>query len=125
MYGILRSIDCCSFNNFTVSDEWGNFNSPGSSGSSGKGDSGHANGFFREASFYEKLDKAERAHDRYGMGSGLGASDSYDSLADGMEYKLKKAAAYFEFDPLEVTREDYSFRPDVNFQSSMSYDPKV
>lgn len=74
-------------------------------------------------SFYRKLDKAEkRAHDGFGI-AGLGG-DGYNSLIDGMEYKLKKAATYFEFDPVEVVNEDYTFRPDVNFQSGMTYDTK-
>lgn len=86
-------------------------------------------------SFYRKLDRAEKAHDRSGMGSPFnmgnrpshmdGLDENYNSLVDGMDYKLKKAAAYFEFDPDEVTREDYAFRPDVNFGSGMTYDTKV
>ncbi|KAL8459528.1 hypothetical protein ACS0TY_036863 [Phlomoides rotata] len=82
-------------------------------------------------SFYEKLGKAEKAR---GMGSlfnmgnrsgGLnGLDENYNSLFDGMEYKLKKAASYFDFDPVEVTRDDYTFRPDFNFNSGMTYDTK-
>ncbi|KAG8389739.1 hypothetical protein BUALT_Bualt01G0010000 [Buddleja alternifolia] len=84
--------------------------------------------------FYQKLDKVEKAHDRSGMGFSFntgnrssfmdGLDESYSSLTDGMDYKLKQAAAYFEFDPEEITRDDYAFRPDVNFLSGMTYDTK-
>ncbi|XP_051152836.1 uncharacterized protein LOC127266594 [Andrographis paniculata] len=85
-------------------------------------------------SFYQKLDRAEKAHDRSGIGysynfenkSGLmdDLDEGYNSLADGMDNKLKKAAMYFEFDPDEVVKEDYTFRPDVNFMPGMTYDTK-
>ncbi|PIN26829.1 hypothetical protein CDL12_00416 [Handroanthus impetiginosus] len=106
-------------------------------------------------SFYQKLDTAEKAHDRSGMpcitffvtvlhqqifGDGNrsrfsfgmgnrssfmdGLDEGYKTLSDGMDYKLKKAATYFEFDPDEVSREDYAFRPDVNFSAGMTYDTK-
>ncbi|CAA0818484.1 Ribosomal protein S18 [Striga hermonthica] len=84
--------------------------------------------------FYKKLDKAEKAHDRSGFGNTFNSGnrpsfmdvldDDHNSLIDGMDDKLKKAASYFEFDPEEVTREDYAFRPDVNFLSGMTYDTK-
>ncbi|KAL3839991.1 hypothetical protein ACJIZ3_024582 [Penstemon smallii] len=85
-------------------------------------------------SFFQKLDKAEKAHDRSGMGSVFntgnrssfmdGLDDNYDTLTDGMDHKLKKAATYFEYDPDEVTKDDYSFRPDINFSSGTTYDTK-
>ncbi|KAL3641774.1 hypothetical protein CASFOL_012589 [Castilleja foliolosa] len=82
--------------------------------------------------FYKKLDKAEKAHDRSGMGFSFNSGnrpsfmDGLDenTLTDGMEDKLKKAATYFEFDAEEVTREDYAFRPDVNLLAGMTYDTK-
>ncbi|EYU23902.1 hypothetical protein ABFS82_14G313200 [Erythranthe guttata] len=81
--------------------------------------------------FFRKLDRVEKAHDRSGMGISFKKSDIMDSLGDtdnslndGMDYKLRKAATYFEFDPEEVTREDYVFRSDINFQAGMTYDPK-
>lgn len=86
------------------------------------------------SSFYQKLDRAEKAHDRSGTGFSFtmgnrsdlmdGLDENYNTLADGMDYKLKKAATYFEFDPDEVAKEDYAFRPDVNFLSGMNYDTK-
>ncbi|KAI3460594.1 hypothetical protein Pfo_017257 [Paulownia fortunei] len=85
-------------------------------------------------SFYRKLEMAEKAHDRSGMGYSLnmgnrsgfmdGLDENHNTLTDGMDYKLKKAATYFEFDPDEVAKEDYAFRPDVNFLSGMTYDTK-
>ncbi|KAK6115568.1 hypothetical protein DH2020_007837 [Rehmannia glutinosa] len=94
-----------------------------------------SDGSLRSSSaFYRKLEKAEKAHDRSGMGysfnmgnrSGFmdGLDDTHNTLTDGMDDKLKKAATYFEFDPDEVTKDDYAFRPDVNFLSGMTYDPK-
>ncbi|PIN06985.1 hypothetical protein CDL12_20454 [Handroanthus impetiginosus] len=86
------------------------------------------------SSFYQRHDRAEKAHDRSGMGFSFGMGnrssfmddldEGYNTLSDGMDYKLKKAATYFEFDPDEVTREDYAFRPDVNFSAGMTYDTK-
>ncbi|XP_042066216.1 uncharacterized protein LOC121809573 isoform X1 [Salvia splendens] len=104
-----------------LNDDWGGLNWSGSFGDSQQDDSGDGNASSM-AAFYKKLENAEKKHDRFGLQGGFG--DSMNSLADGMEYKLKQAASYFEFDPLEVTRDDYSFRPDVNFQSGMSYDTK-
>ncbi|EPS72535.1 hypothetical protein M569_02222, partial [Genlisea aurea] len=69
------------------------------------------------SSFWNKLDKTEKNFNLSGMGSvsslwdGL-YGDHESSLNDGLDQKLKKAAVYFEFDPEEITREDYSFRPD-------------
>ncbi|OWM87375.1 hypothetical protein CDL15_Pgr022486 [Punica granatum] len=48
--------------------------------------------------------------------------DSYDSLDDGMDDKLKREATYFEYNSDECDEEDYSFRPDMNFQPGMTYD---
>ncbi|XP_057809716.1 uncharacterized protein LOC131024221 [Salvia miltiorrhiza] len=105
-----------------VSDDWDRVNSSDFFGDSQQGNSGDVNSS-RMTSFYGKLGKLEKAaHDAYGMGGVFG--DNMNSLADGMDYKLKKAATYFEFDPFEVTRDDYTFRPDVNFQSGMSYETK-
>ncbi|XVF19856.1 hypothetical protein REPUB_Repub11eG0147000 [Reevesia pubescens] len=82
-------------------------------------------------SFYQKLDRLERSRDRSGspsVGEGEstmdGLDESFNTLSDGMDGKLKKAAAYFEFDVDEVQKDGYSFRPDVSFQSGMTYDVK-
>ncbi|KAF5751365.1 hypothetical protein HS088_TW02G00378 [Tripterygium wilfordii] len=83
-------------------------------------------------SFFEKLDKLEKARYRYDSksdgehSSSLldGLDDSFDTLSDGMDGKLKKAATYFEFDPEEIEKEDYVYRPDVTFLRGMTYDTK-
>ncbi|KAH6780367.1 hypothetical protein C2S52_011604 [Perilla frutescens var. hirtella] len=117
---VIRAFSASPFPDFSVSDDWNKFNSPESFGDSEQGNSGGGS-FSSMNSFYQKLDKAEKAHDRYGIG---GPGENYNSLADGMEIKLEKAATYFEFDPIEVARDDYTYRPDVNFQSGMTYDTK-
>lgn len=85
--------------------------------------------------FYQKLERAEKAHDRSGFSSKFnlgnrsefldGLDDSFSSLSDGMDAKLKKEATYFEFDPDEIAKDDYCFRPDVHFQKWQTYDTKV
>lgn len=84
-------------------------------------------------SFFEKLDKFGQTRDRVGSKSGEGSGfsvldgldESFNTLSDGMDGKLKEAATYFEFDPEEVQKEDYAFRPDMNFMPRMTYDTKV
>ncbi|KAF3454250.1 hypothetical protein FNV43_RR04697 [Rhamnella rubrinervis] len=83
-------------------------------------------------SLFEKLDRFGKTRDRFKSKSteGFGPSvlddedESFNTLSDGMDGKLKKAAAYFEFDPEEIRKEDYAFRPDVTFRSGMTYDIK-
>lgn len=83
------------------------------------------------SSIYQKLDRAEKAHGWSSTGYPLNIGhrsrldEGYNSLTDGMGFQLKKAATYFEFDPDEVAKEDYTFRPDVNFMPGMTYDTKV
>ncbi|KAA3485811.1 Ribosomal protein S18 [Gossypium australe] len=80
--------------------------------------------------FYEKLDKVERSRYRFGPSSTRdepmmdGLDESFSTLSDGMDMKLKKAATYFEFDLNEVHKNDYAFRPDVTFHSGSTYEPK-
>ncbi|GAB4859943.1 hypothetical protein Ancab_011422 [Ancistrocladus abbreviatus] len=81
--------------------------------------------------FFQKLDRIEKAHARSGLGSQFngrnefdGSDESFNTLSDGMEGKLKKAAMYFEFDLEEVNQDGYTFRPDMNFQRGMTYEPK-
>lgn len=80
-------------------------------------------------SFYRKLDKLEKAHGRSSIGSKLnsddsriidGISDSFNSLSDGMDEKLKEAARTFVFSD-EIHDENYKFRPDVTFYPGMTY----
>lgn len=54
-----------------------------------------------------------------------GLDDSFDTLSDGMDGKLQKAATYFEFDPEEIAKDDYAYRPDVSFQPGTTYTIKV
>ncbi|KAA8543728.1 hypothetical protein F0562_022095 [Nyssa sinensis] len=85
-------------------------------------------------SFYKKLDRIEKSHDRSGFGSKLnvgnrseffdGLDESFNTLSDGMDGRLKKAATYFEYDPDEITKEAYTFRPDMTFRPGMTYETK-
>ncbi|XP_010940824.1 uncharacterized protein [Elaeis guineensis] len=84
-------------------------------------------------SFYRKLDKIEKAHGRSNVGSKMhdggpsqfldGLGQSFDTLSDGMDEKLKKAARTFVYSD-EIHNEDYSFRPDVKFLPGMNYTPR-
>lgn len=88
--------------------------------------------------FYQRLDRIEKARDRFGVGPNNsipsrgantssvldGLDESFDTLSDGMDGKLKKAATYFEFNPEEIMQDDYSFRPDVPFLPGSIYDTK-
>nr|AFK43018.1 unknown [Lotus japonicus] len=49
---------------------------------------------------------------------------SFDTLSDGLDGKLKEAANYFEFDPEEIDKEDYSFRYDTTFHPGSTYNAK-
>lgn len=51
--------------------------------------------------------------------------ESFDSLSDGMDEKLKKAATYYKVDPEEMEEEDYEYRPDMRFPIGSTYDIKV
>ncbi|KAG1359124.1 hypothetical protein COCNU_08G005700 [Cocos nucifera] len=85
-------------------------------------------------SFYRKLDRLEKARGRSNVGSKMhdggpsqfldGLSESFDTLSDGMDEKLKKAARTFVYSD-EIHNEDYSFRPDVKFLPGMNYTPRV
>ncbi|KAL6967684.1 hypothetical protein U1Q18_033491 [Sarracenia purpurea var. burkii] len=85
--------------------------------------------------FYQKLDRIEKAHDRSGLSPKFnfgnrsefldGLDESFNTLSDGMDGKLKKEATYFEFDPDEIEEDDYyAFRPDVTFRTGMTYETK-
>lgn len=84
-------------------------------------------------SFFQKLDRIEKARDNSGMGSKMNEGnrpdfldglDSLSTLSDGLDGKLKKAATYFEFDPDEILKDDYAFRPDMSLRPGMSYETK-
>ncbi|CAM8970543.1 hypothetical protein QQ045_004036 [Rhodiola kirilowii] len=84
--------------------------------------------------FYENLDRLEKARDNYGPNSSgksehiydslRGLDDEFNSLSDGMDGKLKKAATYFEFNPDEILDDDYAFRPDISFRPVVTYETK-
>ncbi|KAM0999209.1 hypothetical protein FF1_005943 [Malus domestica] len=88
--------------------------------------------------FFSKLDRLGKAHDGhvsdlgggFGIGSGSGShvldglDESLNTLSDGMDGKLEKAATYFEYDEEEVDKDDYSFRPDMTFKPGMTYEKK-
>lgn len=85
---------------------------------------------------FRKLDRLGKARNRPGwLGSGNGGGndssvsddldESFDTLSDGMDGKLQKAAMYFEFDWEEVEKDGYAFRPDVSFKPGMTYEVKV
>lgn len=84
-------------------------------------------------SLFEKLDRFGKTRDRFrsksseGIGPGEldDLDESFNTLSDGMDRKLKKAATYFEMDPEEIDKEDYAFRPDISFRPRMTYDIKV
>ncbi|XP_076940947.1 uncharacterized protein LOC143610322 [Bidens hawaiensis] len=74
-------------------------------------------------SFLQMLGQPKHAREAYAMSARLngsrrtghvdGLDDSFTSLTDGIDGKLKDAATYFEYDVNEVEKEDYKFRPDV------------
>ncbi|KAK1270388.1 hypothetical protein QJS04_geneDACA004354 [Acorus gramineus] len=77
-------------------------------------------------SFYHKLDKFEKARGKTGADDSQlldGLGDGFDTLSDGMDDKLKKAATTFVYSD-EMKADDYAFRPDVNFFPGMKYSPK-
>ncbi|OVA04940.1 Ribosomal protein S18 [Macleaya cordata] len=84
--------------------------------------------------FYQKLDRLDKSRGRSGLGPNMngrntsqfmdGLDESFDTLSDGMDGKLKKAATYFEYNPEEIKNEDYAFRPDVTFRPGTQYDVK-
>ncbi|KAI3989125.1 hypothetical protein MKX01_033161 [Papaver californicum] len=50
--------------------------------------------------------------------------ENFNSLSDGMDGKLKKAGNYFGFNYEELEKEDYAYRPDVNFRTGTTYETK-
>lgn len=84
-------------------------------------------------SLFQKLDRLGKARGRTDSGSGLndaydsrfidGVDESFNTLSDGMDGKLKKAATYFTYSD-EIKEDDYAFRPDVTFKPGMTYGVK-
>ncbi|MQL99035.1 hypothetical protein Taro_031750, partial [Colocasia esculenta] len=84
----------------------------------------------KNGSFFDKLDRLGKARGRPGVGSrevggasgqfNEGLGESFNTLSDGMDAKLKKAATTFVMND-EIQEDDYSFRPDVKFRPGMTY----
>uniref|UniRef100_A0A1D1YJ77 Small ribosomal subunit protein bS18c n=1 Tax=Anthurium amnicola TaxID=1678845 RepID=A0A1D1YJ77_9ARAE len=82
------------------------------------------------SSFFYQLDKLGKVRERLGMESkevggarsqfngGLG--ENSDTLSDGIDAKLKKAATTFLYSD-EIKDDGYSSRPDLKFQSGMTH----
>ncbi|XP_050368228.1 uncharacterized protein LOC126786440 [Argentina anserina] len=87
----------------------------------------------RTDAFYSKLEQLGKTSDKYvpnfpgGNGSGLnildGLNESFDTLSDGMDRKLKRSATDFQFDWEEVEKDGYTFRPDANYFHGETYEP--
>lgn len=75
------------------------------------------------SSFFRKLDRAEKAFDRFEALDGL--DESFNTLSDGMEEKLKNTATSYNMADDEVNDEDYAFRPDLDVHDGMVLDTKV
>ncbi|KAF1884457.1 hypothetical protein Lal_00028335 [Lupinus albus] len=81
--------------------------------------------------FFDKLNRLSRTHDRSSSVDGGNSQmmndleDSFDTLSDGMDGKLKNAATYFEFDPEELIKDDYAFRYDTDFYPGSTYTIKI
>lgn len=56
-----------------------------------------------------------------------GLDESFNTLSDGMDGRLKEEASYFEVNEDEIWEdENYTYRPDVNFDRiGETYDTKV
>ena len=94
------------------------------------GDSSGGNA--KSDSFFQKFD---RSGGRYRLGPRVsegsdsqtldGLDESFNSLSDGLDGRLKEAAAYFQFDSDEIMQDNYSFRADTNGDDGMTYETKV
>lgn len=81
-------------------------------------------------SFFQKFDKILKGQDRSGLGSKMFdenktdlLDETFSTLTDGLDRKLKEEATYFEFDLDEIEHdENYSFRPDMEFKLGQTYD---
>eukprot|EP00262_Sarcandra_glabra_P007836 TRINITY_DN20876_c0_g1_i1.p1 TRINITY_DN20876_c0_g1~~TRINITY_DN20876_c0_g1_i1.p1 ORF type:complete len:296 (+),score=57.05 TRINITY_DN20876_c0_g1_i1:127-1014(+) len=86
-------------------------------------------------SFYQKLDRLEKRHGNFGASSGMndgynyntqsvdGLDESFSTLSDGMDMKLKKAATSVVYND-EIYEDDYAYRADMTFQRGMTYTTK-
>ncbi|XP_004294266.1 PREDICTED: uncharacterized protein LOC101297415 [Fragaria vesca subsp. vesca] len=84
--------------------------------------------------FFTILDRLEKTSDGYASnqpGENQGGShvldgldESFNTLSDGMDKKLKRAATYFQYDLEECKTDGYIFRPDANYFDGGTYEPK-
>ncbi|CAK8539135.1 unnamed protein product [Lathyrus sativus] len=74
----------------------------------------------------DRLNQQARGRDRSGGSSQLldDLEQSFDTLSDGLDGKLNNAARYFEFDPDEIDKDDYSYRYDTTFHQGSTYSTK-
>ncbi|CAK7344562.1 unnamed protein product [Dovyalis caffra] len=90
---------------------------------------GSNGGNSQSESFFQKLDRLSKARDgpdsrpneRNSSEMGDGLDESLNTLEDGMDEKLQKAAEFFEEDD-ETSDEDYDYRPDARFSEGDTYD---
>ncbi|KAM7466155.1 hypothetical protein LguiB_013717 [Lonicera macranthoides] len=85
-------------------------------------------------SFYQKLDRIENARGRFDFASKFNVrnrsepldslDETFNTLSDGMDEKLKKSATDFDIDCEEMWKDDFAFRPDVEFPFKGTYEPK-
>lgn len=85
--------------------------------------------------FFTILDRLEKTGDGYASnqpGENQGGShvldgldESFNTLSDGMDKKLKRAATDFQYDLEECKTDGYIFRPDANYFDGGTYEPKV
>ncbi|XP_054795710.1 uncharacterized protein LOC129301164 isoform X2 [Prosopis cineraria] len=75
---------------------------------------------------FQKLDDLgggrSKSSSRTEMLNDLG--EGFDTLTDGMDGKLEKAAKYFEYDSEEIDEDGYSFRYDMSFGRASTYNIK-
>ncbi|KAK4278981.1 hypothetical protein QN277_016749 [Acacia crassicarpa] len=77
--------------------------------------------------FFQKLDQIGRGtRDKSSSRTEMwnDQDEDFDTLADGMDGELEKAASYFEYDSEEIEQDDYSFRYDVNLGRAVEIDTK-
>lgn len=74
----------------------------------------------------DKLNQQTKGRDRSGGSSQLldDLEQTFDTLSDGMDGKLNNAARYFEYDPDEIEKDDYSYRYDTTFHRGSTYNTK-
>ncbi|XP_065870895.1 small ribosomal subunit protein bS18m [Euphorbia lathyris] len=80
-------------------------------------------------SFFEKLDKLKKTpvsgpNEGYSSRIMEGLDESFNTLSDGVDGKLKEEAAYFEYDSDEVDEPNYAYRPDMTFRPGQTYELK-